>query len=89
MPLGRVLAIEWAPPHGPWDDQLVFVFDGATLPAERIAGLRTIDAELARLEFVPITAAAAARVRPHIWRRLQRAHDALRTGATDYHERTS
>ncbi|HKR50538.1 MAG TPA: hypothetical protein VJT72_13375 [Pseudonocardiaceae bacterium] len=31
----------------------------------------------------------AARMRPDIWRRLQRAHTALRTGATDYHERTS
>lgn len=88
VPVGRVLAIEWAPPRGPWDDQLVFVFDGATLPAERIAGLHTIDTELARLEFVPITD-AAARMRPHIWRRLQRAHTALRTGVTDYHERTS
>ncbi len=88
VPLGRVLAIEWAPPHGPWDDQLVFVFDGATLPAERIAGLCPVDAELARLEFVPITD-AAARMRPDIWHRLQRAHTALLTGATDYHERTS
>lgn len=88
VPLGRVLAIEWVPPYGPWDDQLVFVFDGATLPAERIVGLRTGDPELARLEFVPITE-AAARMRPDVWRRLQRAHTALRTGITDYHERTS
>ncbi|MGH3900596.1 MAG: NUDIX domain-containing protein [Pseudonocardiaceae bacterium] len=88
VPLGRVLAIECAPPHGSWDDQVVFVFDGATLLAERIAGLRTMDAELARLGFVPIID-AAARMRPHIWRRPQRAHTALRTGATDYHERTS
>lgn len=61
VPLGRVLAVEWAPPYGPWDD---------------------------RLEFVPITE-AAARMRPDVWRRLQRAHTALRIGITDYHERTS
>ncbi|MGH3755489.1 MAG: hypothetical protein ACRDRP_22905 [Pseudonocardiaceae bacterium] len=66
----------------------MFVFDGAPPPAERIAGLHPVDAELARLEFVPVTE-AAARMRPDIWRRLQRAHPALRTGATDYHERIS
>jgi ADP-ribose pyrophosphatase YjhB (NUDIX family) len=85
--VGRLLAIEWAPPHGPWDDHIMFVFDGGTLTAERAAGLRPIDAELARLEFVPL-AEAAARLRSDVWQRLQRAHTALGTDLIDYHEGT-
>lgn len=87
IPVGRLLAVEWVPPRGPWDDQLVFVFDGATLTTKLVAGLRTVDPELARLEFVPL-AEAAARMRPDVWDRLQRAHTALGAGLTDYHERS-
>jgi 8-oxo-dGTP diphosphatase len=28
---GRLLAIDWVAPHGPWDDSLAFVFDGGIL----------------------------------------------------------
>lgn len=29
--IGRPLVIEWVGAHGPWDDQIVFVFDGGTM----------------------------------------------------------
>jgi 8-oxo-dGTP diphosphatase len=47
----RLLAVEWVPPHGPWDDQLSFVFDGGTLPPADIAGIRLLDGELNGFEF--------------------------------------
>jgi ADP-ribose pyrophosphatase YjhB (NUDIX family) len=28
--IGRRLVIEWIGAHGPWDDQIVFVFDGGS-----------------------------------------------------------
>ncbi|MGH4017779.1 MAG: NUDIX domain-containing protein [Pseudonocardiaceae bacterium] len=85
LTVGRLLAVEWVPPHGPWDDHLMFVFDGGTLPAERGAGLRPIDPELSRLEFVSLKD-AAVRLRPDVWQRLQRAHTLLNTDLVDYHE---
>jgi len=86
LPVGRLLLLEWVPPRGPWDDQLVFIFDGGTLPAERAATLRTMDPELAGLAFVAVSD-AAERMRPDIAERLRRAHTALTTGGMDYGER--
>ncbi len=85
--VGRLLAVEWAPPHGPWDDHIMFVFDGGMLTAERITGLRPIDTELAQLEYVPL-AEASTRLRSDLWQRLQRAHTALNADLIDYHEGT-
>lgn len=84
--VGRLLVLEWVPPRPPWDDQLVFIFDGGTLPASQAAALRTVDPELARLEFVALSD-AAARLRLDHTDRLQRAHAALESGRADYSER--
>jgi hypothetical protein len=35
--------VDWVPPHGPWDDQLAFIFDGGTLSADRSNGLPPAD----------------------------------------------
>ncbi|MGK5532881.1 NUDIX domain-containing protein [Streptomyces sp. URMC 129] len=49
--LGRLLVVDWIPPHGPWDDLLAFVFDGGTLTESQAAGLRPHDGELAEVTF--------------------------------------
>jgi ADP-ribose pyrophosphatase YjhB (NUDIX family) len=48
---GRLLVVDWVPPHGPWDDLLAFVFDGGTLTAEQAQGLRPDDDEVGGIRF--------------------------------------
>jgi 8-oxo-dGTP pyrophosphatase MutT (NUDIX family) len=83
---GRLLALEWVGPHGPWDDQVIFIFDGGTVPAAQAVALRPHDHELAGLEFVP-AADAPARLRADVAALLRRALEALEQGGTDYTER--
>ncbi|WP_233160359.1 NUDIX domain-containing protein [Actinophytocola xanthii] len=83
--VGRVLVVDWDGPHGPWDDQLVFVFDGGVLDPVRAAALRVADHELAGFEFVPSTG-LQDRLRADMVDRATRALDALRTGVTHYGE---
>ncbi|MGH3837923.1 MAG: NUDIX domain-containing protein [Pseudonocardiaceae bacterium] len=84
--VGRVLVVDWDGPHGPWDDQLVFVFDAGPLTTAQAAGLRTTDDELAGFEFVP-PADALRRLRGDMADRLSRALRAQGAGTTDYSER--
>jgi ADP-ribose pyrophosphatase YjhB (NUDIX family) len=86
LEIGRPLAIEWVGPHGPWDDQIVFIFDGGVLDARAIATLHVADSELGDWQFVELLN-AANRLRPALWRRLYRAHEALINGTTSYIER--
>ena len=37
------MCVDWVSPHGPWDDSLMFIFDGGVLSEEQIAGLRLLD----------------------------------------------
>jgi 8-oxo-dGTP diphosphatase len=70
-------------PHGPWDDTLMFLFDGGTLTAAESASVRLLDKELVAFEFC--TEEQAARLlRPHVWRRAQAALQALQTGQVCY-----
>lgn len=83
--LGRVLVLDWIGPHGPWDDQLVFVFDGGVLTREQVAKLRTVDPEIS--EFAMVTSEDAyRRLRPDMASRLARAQHALSSGRIDYSE---
>jgi ADP-ribose pyrophosphatase YjhB (NUDIX family) len=84
--IGRPLVIEWVGPHGPWDDQIVFVFDGGVLDVHRINSLRITDPEIAAWQFLELPDAEPC-LRPVIWRRLQQAHEALLSGTTSYIER--
>ncbi|WP_181785331.1 NUDIX domain-containing protein [Streptomyces phytophilus] len=52
LPLIRVLVVDWVPPHGPWDDQLAFIFDGGILTAEQCSSLRPRDRELSAIKFL-------------------------------------
>ena len=58
--LHGLLVIDWVPPHGPWDDQLAFIFNGGTLTREKVGSLRPRDHELGELTFLPPDRAARA-----------------------------
>ncbi|ADI08271.1 NUDIX hydrolase [Streptomyces bingchenggensis BCW-1] len=47
----RLLVIDWVPPHGPWDDQIAFIFDGGTLAPDQAAAIHPHDEELSELRF--------------------------------------
>lgn len=82
---GRLLTLEWMAPHGPWDDQLVFVFDGGTLTADQVTTIHTTDDELSGFAFLTASD-GVQRLRPDIAARFDRALHALRTGTTAYEE---
>ncbi|MEC3974918.1 hypothetical protein [Amycolatopsis sp. H20-H5] len=82
---GRILVLDWIGPHGPRDDQLVFIFDGGTLTGEQVADLRVIDPEISEFALLE-TDEAARRLRPDMAERLSRAQQALSSGSTDYAE---
>ncbi len=75
--------MDWIPPHGPWDDQLAFIFDGGTLDAAVASALRPHDSELGAIRFA--TAEEAARLlRPSVWSRAQHALRALEAETAVY-----
>jgi ADP-ribose pyrophosphatase YjhB (NUDIX family) len=82
---GRLLVLDWDAPHGPWDDQLVFIFDGGTLTGEQVGSLRIADEELASFEFVTV-GEAVRRLRADMAGRLIRALKTVESGETDYGE---
>ncbi|GGO44664.1 hypothetical protein GCM10012286_31450 [Streptomyces lasiicapitis] len=83
LALGGLLVVDWAPPHGPWDDQLCFIFDGGVLDGVRADELRPRDAELSDASFVT-AADAQALLRPRLARRLDVAIRALAAGLPEY-----
>ncbi|GGJ99944.1 NUDIX hydrolase [Pilimelia anulata] len=83
VPLGRLLVVDWVAPHDPWDDLLAFIFDGGVPSAAVLAGLELGNGELAAYAFCD-PAAAAERLRPHVWRRAAAALDALAGGPARY-----
>lgn len=50
--IGELLCVDWVPSAPPWDGGLMFLFDGGTLTAEQVAGIRLRPEELDRFEFV-------------------------------------
>jgi 8-oxo-dGTP diphosphatase len=81
--VGRLLCVDWVSPHGPWDDTLMFLFDGGTLTAAESGSLRLLDEELVAYRFCTEEQAAQL-LRPYVWRRAQAALQALRTGQVCY-----
>lgn len=81
--------VDWVAPHGPWDDQIAFVFDGGTL--DDVGELRPHDQELSEAAFVPLERAREL-VRERMRHRLDAAIRALeqkrplylRDGAADW-----
>ncbi|MGP9018650.1 NUDIX domain-containing protein [Streptomyces sp. BR1] len=82
-PLHRLLVVDWVAPHGPWDDQIAFIFDGGTLDHDQAAALRPQDEELSELAFVPPHQAGAL-LRDRLSHRLGAALDALADGHPRY-----
>jgi 8-oxo-dGTP diphosphatase len=83
LAIGRLLCVDWVSPHGPWDDTLMFIFDGGVLTAAEIAGLHLLDGELAAYQFCSEKQASQL-LRPYVWRRTQAVLEALRTGQAHY-----
>lgn len=81
--VGRLLVVDWVPPHGPWDDLLAFVFDGGELTGDQIAGITLMDDELRAFDFCT-PEQARIRLRPYVWRRVATALDVLETGRAQY-----
>jgi 8-oxo-dGTP diphosphatase len=78
-----LLVVDWVSPHGPWDDSLMFIFDGGTLTSDQIAALKLVDDELIAHQFCT-EVEAAARLRPYVWLRVQAALGALQAGRVRY-----
>lgn len=81
--VGALLSVDWVSPHGPWDDSLMFIFDGGILNEDQIAGLKLHDGELAAYEFCT-DQQAARRLREYVWKRVAAALEALKTGRVSY-----
>src|SRR5215212_4585428 len=74
--IGPLLGVDWIPPHGPWDDTLVFVFDGGVLARSAIERLQITDDELSEFRFCTCQDAGQL-LRPYVWRRAAKALSAL------------
>ncbi|MFI8928261.1 NUDIX domain-containing protein [Streptomyces sp. NPDC053474] len=80
VPCG-LLVVDWVAPHGPWDDQIAFIFDGGTIDAP--AELHPHDDELSEARFVPVETALTL-VGVRMRRRLECAVRALHDGRPVY-----
>jgi 8-oxo-dGTP pyrophosphatase MutT (NUDIX family) len=79
----RLLVVDWVAPHGPWDDQIAFIFDGGTLSEDQVSTLRPHDEELSAVRFAPPKEVASV-LRDRLSRRYQAALEALADGAARY-----
>jgi 8-oxo-dGTP pyrophosphatase MutT (NUDIX family) len=82
---GRVLVLDWIGPHGPWDDQLLFIFDGGVLAEDEVEQLAPRDPEISEVAAVSPEKARQL-LRFDMAERLERALRALENGATAYTE---
>ena len=75
--------VDWVSPHGPWDDSLMFVFDGGVLTEEQISGLHPDHEELDRYAFLTAEV-AQQRLRPYVWIRVEAALKAAESQTVAY-----
>ena len=80
---GRLLVVDWVSPHEPWDDSLVFLFDGGVLTSGDRKRIQLHDGELNEYRFFP-QGEAQARLRPYVWQRVETALAAIRDGSMYY-----
>lgn len=80
---GRLLVVDWVAPHGPWDDSLMFNYDGGVLTEAERRGITPRDHELSQFRFCE-RAEAVSLLRPYVWRRVEAALNSLATGGTAY-----
>ncbi|MFI1187035.1 NUDIX domain-containing protein [Streptomyces californicus] len=79
--LSGLLVVDWVAPHGPWDDQIAFIFDGGTLRGGETP--RPHDRELSAARFVPLEQAREL-VNARMRLRLDAAAKALEAGRPVY-----
>ncbi|MER7843533.1 NUDIX hydrolase [Kitasatospora sp. NPDC096077] len=79
----RLLVVDWVAPHGPWDDQIAFIFDAGILPTDLVVKVRPHDDELSDAAFLPAQE-AADRLRIRQRNRLNAAVRAISDGRTRY-----
>jgi 8-oxo-dGTP diphosphatase len=75
-PGGRLLVVDWVAPHGPWDDSIMFVFDGGVLVAAELTQIRLLDGELNGYRFCDADEADTL-LRPYVSGRMRWAVNAL------------
>ncbi len=80
---GRLLVVDWVSPHGPWDDSLMFIFDGGVLSDATQMEITLRDGELNDYRFCE-HGEASRLLRPYVWRRVQAALKALEADRSDY-----
>ncbi len=78
-----LLVVDWVAPHGPWDDQLAFVFDGGTLDAPVTGGIAPCGEELSKVAFVT-QGTAQGLLGDSLRNRFNAAMTSLRAGQTAY-----
>ncbi|MEV4810077.1 NUDIX hydrolase [Micromonospora avicenniae] len=81
--VGKLLVVDWVAPHGPWDDSLMFVFDGGVLSSNETATLRLTDDELLAYH-LSSSDEAKSLLRPYVWHRLTHAVAAAVDGRCRY-----
>ncbi|MFI6156990.1 NUDIX domain-containing protein [Kitasatospora sp. NPDC051170] len=79
----RLLVVDWVAPHGPWDDQLAFIFDAGILQPDLAACLHPHDDELSEAVFLPALE-VAGRLRTRQRNRFTAAVRALSDGRIRY-----
>ena len=79
-PLGRVLAVDWAPSQPDYPEGLVVIYDGGVLSPRDVAAITLPADELDGFAFVP-PSQVGVRVRPIVARRIQACLHVLETGA--------
>ncbi|SMD24633.1 hypothetical protein SAMN05660733_07771 [Lentzea albidocapillata] len=77
--------LDWIGPHGPWDDQLLFIFDGGVLSEEDVQQLAPRDPEISEVAAVSPQQARQL-LSADMAKRLERALQALEDNSTDYAE---
>ncbi|WP_207755627.1 NUDIX domain-containing protein [Nonomuraea cypriaca] len=85
LEVGQLLVVDWVPAHGPWDDSLMFVFDGGTVTGDQARALQVVDEELAELRLAE-PAEACRLLRSYMWKRVRSALDVLRGQPATYRE---
>ncbi|MFF4403714.1 NUDIX domain-containing protein [Streptomyces sp. NPDC001262] len=78
-----LLVVDWVAPHGPWDDQLAFIFDGGKIDSDAAAGIRLDDGELSEFAYFPVGEAERL-LRPRLAHRFRAAVAALADGVPRY-----
>jgi 8-oxo-dGTP diphosphatase len=83
-PIGKLLAVDWAP-HPDEGDKVLFIFDGGALDNATLAQIRFRDGELDKYAFAAAEQLAELTVE-RLARRLEESLAARRVGASAYLE---